>query len=382
MPDLQERVLKRNFLLLAVAVFCLSFGFGINISVFNNFIVERLGLEAYQLGILESIRETPGFLTVLIAGATVHFAEPLLGGIAFLLAAVGFMGYYHVTGFSSLIMFSLIWSIGFHLWAPLSSGLTLSLAKKGQKGRQLGRLGSVGALATFIGISMVYLTAKSFDYYNMYMAAGLVIGIGSIALFSMSREVGYPTKTRLLMRKKYSLYYLLSLLDGCRRQVFATFAIFALVKIYHSDVKRIALLMLLNNIVSFILGPQVGRLIDKIGERRILGFNYLVLTFIFLGYAFIRNRDVLLVLCAIDNCLFLMSMALTVYIEKIAPPAEMRPCLAMGASMNHLAAVLVPLIGGFLWKSLGYGAIFLAGAGITLVALVASQQLKVKDLRL
>ncbi len=42
-------------------------------AIFNNFIVNDLHIDAQQLGAIESFREIPGFLTVVLAAVTVRF---------------------------------------------------------------------------------------------------------------------------------------------------------------------------------------------------------------------------------------------------------------------------------------------------------------------
>ncbi|MBI4530909.1 MAG: MFS transporter [Candidatus Latescibacteria bacterium] len=368
----------RNFILLAVGITGLSFTFGVHFTIFNNFAVERIGLEPHQLGILEAIREVPGFLTAFMAGLTVGIAEPLLAGVMLFLFGIGFIAYGQVGSVVPLVAWSLIWSVGFHLWEPLSNGMLLSLAREGESGRYLGRMRSVGAIATIVGISLVYLLSRftGWGYGTMYGMAGGVVALSALAIFTISRDIGYPTTVRLLIRRRYTIYYALTFLDGYRRQIFNTFAIFAMVRIYHVPVQRIAILMLVNNIAAFYLGPKVGRLIDRVGEYKMLTANYLGVGLVFLGYALVHRVEILFGLYIIDNILYLSNMALGIYIKRIADPEDMRPTLAMGMTVNHVAAVLMPLIGGFLWRALGYEIVFFLGAGVVGVAFFVVQKMK------
>jgi predicted MFS family arabinose efflux permease len=375
---MDSRARHRNFILLAVGVTGLSFTFGVHFTIFNNFAVERIGLEPHQLGILEAIREVPGFLTAFMAGLTVGIAEPLLAGAMLFLFGIGFIAYGQVGSVVPLIVWSLVWSVGFHLWEPLSSGMLLSLVREGEGGRYLGKMRSVGATATIAGIGTVYLINRftGWGYGTMYGMAGGIVALSALAIFTVSKDVGYPTTVRLLIRRRYAIYYALTFLDGYRRQIFNTFAVFAMVRIYHVPVQRIALLMLVNNIAAFYLGPKVGRLIDRVGEYKTLTANYLGVGLVFMGYALVHRVEILFGLYIIDNILYLSSMALGIYIKRIADPEEMRPTLAMGMTVNHVAAVLMPLIGGFLWRALGYEIVFFLGAGIVGVAFLVVQKMK------
>ncbi len=128
--------------------------------------------------------------------------------------------------------------------------------------------------------------------------------------------------------------------------------------------------MIVNNLTNIFLAPRVGRLIDRIGERRVLVFCYSALIPVFIGYALIKEPPVLYVLYCLDNLFFLGSIGLTTYLHKIADPADVMPSLAMGVSVNHAAAVIVPVTGGFLWAKLGYPMTFFAGAVVVAISVL------------
>ena len=294
---------RRNFTLFAAGVFCLSLTFGIHFSVFNNFAVERIGIQPHHLGIMESIREVPGLLGVLIGGLIVRFSDARMAGFSLLLFGAGFLGYAHVSTVPVLILCSFIWSLGFH--------------------------------------------------------------------------IGLDTPERFVLKRKYSLFYGLHILDGCRRQIFGTFAVFTLVRVYHIEVERIALLALANSALSFLFGPQVGRFIDRFGERTALTINYVEMGLVFLGFATVHAAGVLCALYVLDSFFFLLSMSLNTYISKITDPGDLRPTLAMSVTMNHVAAVATPLIGGYLWVAAGYETIFAMGVLLSAVALGLVQRLRI-----
>ena len=366
---------KRNFLLLAAGTFGMSFTFGVHLAIFSNFVVERIGIEPHQLGILESIRETPGFFCIFIAGLTVAAAEPRLGGLALLLYGLGLGSYAWIYTLMSLVIFSYISSIGLHIWIPLSSSMALSLAEKKHRGRRLGQLRSVAGLAPIVGQGLARLI-QSLGYSAMYWTAGAVGGIGGLAVLTMSKDVGHPTKARFVLKRKYRYYYILAFLEGCRRQIFTTFALFVLVKVYGVEVQHIILLNLVNSSLTFLLGARGGKLIDRIGEYRILTCYYVGLILVFLGYGLVHRVPVLFGLYVVDNLLYLLGIALTTYLGKIADPEDVRQTLATGVTMDHIAAVIVPTAGGFLWITRGYETVFFLAAGVALVSLLVAQRLR------
>lgn len=349
---------------------------GINTSTYTNFAVRELRINPENYGFVESIREVPGFLAAFIAGLTMRIAEPSLAGMAIGLVAMGVGSYYYAHSIPSLIIFSFLWSLGLHCWMPLSSSMVLSLSKKEHQGRRLGAIGGVAALATCLGMGLVYFGAEKLGYRNMFPIAGFAIAMGAISVLFISRDIGNLEKPRFVLRRKYKIYYFLNFLEGCRKQVFITFAIFALVKVYKTRIETVALLMVANNLMNLYVAPRVGKLIDMVGERKVLTFNYIGLIFIFLGYALIHKASVLYVCYCLDSLFFAFSMSITTYLNKIAPPSDVMPSLAMGVTFNHIAAVMVPTLGGILWKTFGYEKTFMAGAIVVFISLLAAQKIR------
>lgn len=372
---------RRNYALFAAGVFCTSFTFGIHFSIFNNFAVERIGLQPQHLGILESIREVPGLLGVLVGGLIARFPETRMAGFALLLFGVGFIGYSQISTVPFLILSSFVWSIGFHTWYPLADGINLRLAGEQERGRRLGQIRSVGAVATLLGIGTVYLLARPLGYPTMYTLAGIVGAAGAIGLFAMDRDLGHHTLDRFILKRRYGLFYALHLLDGCRRQIFGTFAVFTLVKVYHVGVQQVAILAMINSLLSFLFGPYVGRFIDRFGERKALTVNYIEMGLVFLGFTTLHTPVFLCALYVVDSFFFLLSMSLNTYISKIADPGDLRPTLSMAVTMNHIAAVVMPLLGGYLWMTAGYETIFSIGVGLSAIALFIVQGLRIPPLK-
>lgn len=366
----------RDLRLLAMTAFCVSFGFGAYMATVTNFAVQVLHITPLQQGAVESVRETPGFLVVLVAALTMHIAEPVLGAVCVAVIGAGIAAYAGVDSFPSLVFFSLVWSTGLHLWMTIQPSMALSTADEYNKGRRLGQLSAVGALATLLGMGFVFFLGERIGMRSVFLVAGLCIMTGSGFVYMISRDIGQKEKPRLVMKRRYSLYYALTFLEGCRKQVFMTFAIFALVRNYGTPIKVVAFLMIINNILNMLLAPRVGRLIDRVGERRVVSFCYAALIPVFIGYALIKVPAVLYVLYCLDSLFFLGSIGLNTYLNKIADPADLMPSLAMGVSMNHFAAVLVPILGGYLWTRFDYPTTFFGGAIVVAVSVVFALRMR------
>jgi MFS family permease len=368
---------RRDWILFGCLVFLFEFGFAVYNGVFQNFLRDVLHAGPLQLGTLESLREIPGLLAALTAGTLVALAETRVGGLGLILTAVGIGATGLVPSYSKLILVPVFWSIGFHLWSSVSPAIILALAKGLEGGRHLGRMASIGSAAGLCGLALSYGLAHFHPAYRTYffIAAGC-IGMAGILCTRLSAHAAGAPRERIILRREYGLYYLLSFLEGCRRQIFAIFATFALILVYRLPLHSMLGLQLANAILILITAPLVGRLIDRHGERSTLTFYSAALIAVFLGYATFHNALALCALYLIDNVLFSFGMGFTTYLNRIVRPGELTPCLAMGTTMNHVAAVIVPVGGAWLWHySDNYQLPFWVGVGVAAVSLFATQRL-------
>ena len=363
---------NRDFRLLALAVASQGIFFGVQLTLFNNFIVERLNIEAHELGYVEALREVPGFMNAFFVALMVRFAPPVVAAISLMIMGAGIAAYAHVDSVLVLSLYSLVWSVGFHCWIPMEQSMALLFSPKGKKGKWLGQLRSVNSIAWLLSILICKLAYDSVGYNGLFaMAGAATVGGGFAILFASRRRP--PHERGFVFKRRYGLYYALNFLQGLRKQMFITFAIFALVKVHAMPVHTTMILVLINQTLITLTAPTMGRLVDQYGERKMLSFSYVGLAFVFLGYAVVTHRPTLYALYCIDNLIFFGGIALTTYLHKIAPESDLKPSLAMGVTMNHVASVAAPLLGGFAWHSFGYQVIFFSGAILALISLLVSQ---------
>lgn len=354
-------------------MFSLGIYFGIRTTLFNNFIVERLDIEAHQLGLIESLREVPGFLNVLFIALMIRRSPPIVAAASLVVMGVAMGAYSEISTVLQLGVLAVFGSLGFHSWLPMQQALGLAYSPPGNKGKYLGQLRSVTSAATLVMIGTCLLIFEYLQYEGLFLLAGATVISGGLAISFASPPETHADQKSIVFDRRYWVYYALNVLQGVRRQMFITFAIFALVKVHGMPVKTTMILVLINQILITVSSPWVGRLVDRLGERMMLSISYVGLTIVFAGYALVHDRPILYVLFCVDNLFFFGPLAMTTYIHKIARPEELRPTLSMGVTMNHVAAVIGPFVGGLAWQAFGYEVIFLSGAAIAALSFVMSQ---------
>ena len=368
---LTEPERRRSLVFLALAVGLVGFTMAIQMGLNANFLREDIGISGRQMGMIEAARESCGVVAFGVLALLAGLAEPLVGAAMLVLVGAGLTSYSFVHDFRWVVLMSLVWSQGLHVWMPLPNSMALALAQPGRAGHRLGQIGAAGSAGFGLGLLAAFvLTTFHVAMRPMYVAAGATAVLAATACLGIHRNVKTPGP-RLVFRRRYALFYLLSFLEGWRKQIFIAFAGFLLVERYQTPLETILLLWLVIQAIGYVSAPRVGRLIDRIGERRILIFYYACLTLFFVGYATIPVKHVLYALFVIDSAFFVFAMALTTYVNRIAPSREHTPTLSMGVAMNHVAAVAMPFIGGILW-TYGYKWTFLAGAVAAALSILAA----------
>lgn len=363
---------RRSLVFLGAAVACVGVAMSFQMGLNTNFLVEEIGVSGFQQGLLESVRESCGVIAFGVLAILAGFAEPLVGAAMLLLLAAGLAAYAGVHSYWMVIVLSLVWSQGLHVWMPLPNSMTLALAEPGRTGHRLGQVGAAGSAGWGLGLgAALLLGVLGVSMRPMYLVAGGAGALGALACLGIYRQVKTPGP-RFVFRRRYGLYYLLCFLEGWRKQIFICFSGFLLVKIHHTRLPVMLGLFAVVQVIGFFASPRVGRLIDRVGERRVLVAYFASLIAVFLGYALIGNLYVLYALFVADGVVWTLAMAMTTYVNRIAPPSEHTPTLSMGVAMNHVAAVTMPLVGGALWQYAGYRWTFALGALAVALSIVAA----------
>ena len=369
---------RRGLLFLGMAVAGAQLTMAIQMGLNANFLKGELGISGFQFGMLEAVRESCGVIAFGILAILAGIAEPLIGTAMLMLLAVGIGSYYVAPSYLWILLLSLVWSQGLHCWMPLPSSMTLAMAEPGRAGHRLGQIQAAGSAGYGGGLIVgLLLTLAGVPMRPMYLLAGAAATVAAAACLRIPRQIKAPGP-RLVFRRRYGLYYVLCLLEGWRKQISISFAGFMLVEQYHTPLQVILLLMAIVQVIGYTASPRVGRLVDRIGERPVLLFYYSCLTVLFVGYAVVRTPFLLYGIFILDNAFFVFTMALTTYVNRIAPKREHTPTLSMGVAMNHVAVVAMPFVGGLLWKYAGFQWAFLTGAATAAVSIMAALRLPQK----
>ncbi|HOW18659.1 MAG TPA: MFS transporter [Phycisphaerae bacterium] len=361
-PSLPARYRRRSLFFLGLAVAGVGFAMTLQLGLNASFVGQEMRLTGQQQGILEAFRESCGITALLILALLAGVAEPVIGAAVLVFLGVGLSAYSVVPTFPWLIITSLIWSQGLHIWMPLPNSMTLSLSEPGRSGHRLGQISAAGAAGSAAGLVLaLVLHVGGVPIRPLWLLAGAAALLAAVACLAIPREIKAP-RPRLVVRRRYATYYMLCLLEGWRKQIFIAFSGFLLVKVYGTPLTTMLVLWLTTQAIGWFLSPLIGRLIDRLGERRVLMTYYASMVVVFGGYIFLHNIHLLHALFVVDGAFFVMSMALTTYVGRIAPPEERTPTLSLGVAMNHVAAVSMPLLGGILWTHVGYQWTFAVGS--------------------
>ena len=380
---------NREFLFFFFAIALFAFGQSTVDSTFNNFLSETFAITDFQRGFLELPREMPGFLVVFVSALFAFMCTRRLAAFANLLAGAGILliGLYS-PGYSIMLVWLFIHSVGLHLFMPLNSSIGMEFASEGKTGRKLGQFNGAMNFAGITGSFIVFIGFKylGFTFTVSFVTASIAFIIASLLLLMMKPDNPVPARTKFTLRKEYRLYYWLSILFGTRKQIFLTFAPWVLVTIFKQKTEMVATLLFIGGLIGIFFKPLLGRWIDRFGERAILMGEALILIFVCVGYGFSKNilpefpAMILAFACYItDQLLMSVGMARATYIQKIAlKPEDVPQTLTMGLTIDHIFSISIALLSGLIWVTLGYQYVFLLGAVIAVINLYSASRIVIK----
>lgn len=370
-----KNLFKSREVLLYLMAISMVFSFSAWMSLLNNFVVEVASFNGSQIGILQSLREIPGFLAFTVVFAIMFIAQQRLAYISMILLGLGVMLTGYFPSAIGLYITTVIMSIGFHYLETLNQSLSLQWLSKDKAPIILGKITAAKSFTGLVAFIIIYIMMKfySIDYKYVYMVFGsttVITGILAWIAFEHFKDDVVQEK-KLVIKKEYWLFYVLTFLAGARRQIFVVFAGFLLVEKFGVDIHNMVALLFVNSILNIYLAPKIGMFITKFGERITLRLEYIGLILVFVSYAFVDNLYIAFFLFIIDHLLFSMAIALKTYFQKIADPKDIASASAISFTINHIAAVFLPVLLGLVWLY-SNSLVFIIGSLIALISFAFS----------
>ncbi|HEY8383167.1 MAG TPA: MFS transporter [Microvirga sp.] len=328
-------------------------GFAAWQALFNNFAKESVGVTGWEVGVLQSVREIPGFLAFTAVFWFMVMREQTLAYVSVALLAAGIAVTGAFPSYQGLILTTFVMSTGFHYFETANQALSLQLLPKKEAPKVLGKMASAMAGAQLVAYALIALVTWGFkpSFNTLYVAFGIgtLVLIG-ITAFSFRRFQGEVKQNKgIVLRRRYWLYYALTFLSGARRQLFMAFGGWLLVERFGYDLASFSALLFIYCGINLVAGPLFGRLISRIGERATIILENVSLIVVFLGYALTTSGIVAGALFVLDGVFFTLTIAQRTYFQKISDPADIAPTASVAFTINHIAAVVIPVVFGRIW---------------------------------
>jgi len=346
-------------------------------TLFNNFAVEVAGLGGDRIGIIQSVREIPGLLALLVVFVIRFIKEHRLSALSILVLGVGLAATGLFPSFVGLTLTTLVMSFGFHYYETTNMSLTLQYFRENESPWVFGKLRSLAAASSIAIGLFIFLLASILNFTQLYFIIGGLIIAGAVWGFTQDPTDRHiiPQRKKMVLRRRYWLYYFLTFMAGARRQIFIAFSVLLMVQKFKYSVQEVTILFVINNTINYFLSPLIGKSIIRFGERKVLSIEYLSLIFIFMAYAFTDSKLIVAGLYILDHIFFNFAIAIRTFFQKVGDPRDIAPTMAVGFTINHIAAVFLPAIGGMLWV-VDYRIPFIGGAVMALISLMAVQKIQ------
>lgn len=368
---------RRPISLLFLMAAAMPIAFATWSALLNNFVIEVARFDGADIGWLHTVREIPGFFAIGVIALIMFIREQVLGLVALIMLGVATAVTAWFPSLGGILTITMLSSIGFHYYETVNQSLQLQWLPKDRAPQVLGWIMAAGSAATLVAYLLIVLGWETLGltYNVVYLLAGGITA--AIALFCLLAypqfEAPNPQVKKFVLRRRYWLYYALQFMSGARRQIFTVFAGFMMVERYGFDVHEITSLYLINLVANIVLAPVFGKVVARFGERRALVLEYVGLVTVFglYGGLYWFSWGVVLasVLYVVDHMFFALALALKTYFQKIADPGDIAPTAAVAFTINHIAAVFLPALLGYLWL-VSPGAVFTLAAGMAGISLL------------
>ena len=377
MSDAERR---RMYIFLLVLTVAATAGFQAWRTLYNNFAVDVVGLTGQHIGMIQSVREIPGFLALLVIYLLLFISEHRLAVIAIGIMGIGVGLTGTLATYEGMIITTLIMSFGFHYYETVNQSLILQYFDLQEAPVIMGKLKAIGSATNLAVGGAIFLLSVFLDFQQQFWFFAIVVFIGVAWCFTQNPASTNIVKQNrhMVFRWRYWLFYALNFFAGARRQIFVAFAVFLMVEKFKFSIQEVTIMFVVNNVINWWLAPAIGRAVNKFGERKMLSLEYGAMILVFTAYAFVDSKILMACLYVIDHIFFGFALAIRSYFQKIADPKDIAPSMAVSFTVNHIAAVVIPALGGLLWM-IDYRIPFLGGAGLAFISLLLVQCIRTPE---
>ena len=125
-------------------------------ALLNNFVVERAGFTGVEIGVLQSLREIPGFLAFTTIFVLLVIREQPFAVVALCLLGIGvaLAGFFPTA--IGLYLTTVLMSTGFHYFEGVRQSLALQWLSTQQTPQVLGKLITVGAITSLVVYAVLW----------------------------------------------------------------------------------------------------------------------------------------------------------------------------------------------------------------------------------
>jgi len=384
--------ISRDFLLFLIASALLGITVAVESTSFANRLAEDLGFTTLERTALEFPRELPGLLVFFIIGALSFLGDIRTAAVGNILGGIGLFAFGLVpSGFWPVVITMMVFSMGQHIFLPLSGAIAMTFAKDGNVGRRLGEIQSVSTVVLILTSVVLYILYEFFEvpFSVAFTMGAIAMVLAGAVLFFMSPGPKKTKKERFIIKKKYTHFYFLAVAFGARRQITFTFVTWLLVTIYDQPAQTIVILFFITNVISVFFRPLLGVFIDKLGERFVLVFESALLLISCFGFAFAKilfspmvALIVVSVCFVIDNLFSIgAQMARTTYVRRLSDDQnEISGTLSFSISLDHIITMSMPFLAGLLWEwnvETGYIYVFMFGALVSVVCMILANGIRI-----
>lgn len=389
------RTLNIFFVVLALTGLAL----GLSDSVLSNYFKDVYNVDAFQRGIIEFPRELPGFICMFVVSALSFLGDIRLAAIAQALSLVGLLAMGLMTPvFGVMLVFLFVNSMGVHLFVPVSDGIALSFAEKGGFGSIMGKFNGVrtafsmfAGVLVFVGFKVGFFSFTTPIKWIFIIAAGVFAVILCLLLYMQraSSARSKSAKIKIVFRKEYGTFYLLSILYGARKQIMFVYGPWVLIDLLGFGVDTMALLSIMGAAVGIFLMPALGRWIDRFGTARVMMFEAVAFFIIYIAYGVLSAGlsagwlisaglpvAAAFAINMLDRMTAQFGMVRSVYMCQIAKtPEDITPTLSVGLTLDHVLSIFGAFFCGFMWKEWGPQYVFVLAALLSIINMAVAQRL-------